>query len=172
MEQPRKPQENLLPAPGTKGSRTASGDATPGQDSSGQRDHDANVRSADQRATALAAVASLAATLALAGAAIIIDVGKWPPAVRPSLAWFARHGFGLCLLLAVGFFSIAAFHALKGHGIKPGDKLAQAGDGETSIEKTSNAKHGVLHSSMKSLAWGLVFVFVLTICAFVAGLTA
>lgn len=171
MEQPRKPRENLL---GAEGSKTASGDATPGQGSSEQRDHDANIRSADQRATALAAVASLAATLALSGAAIIIDMDKWRTAVG------IRHLFGVVLIAAVVLFSISAFRALRGHGLElddgaqaqdEADEMDKDKDGKSPLEDLSIAKHRAVHSSMWFLWVGIACVALLTVLAFVARLT-
>jgi hypothetical protein len=72
-------------------------------------DHDANIRSADQRAATLAAVSSIAASLALSGAAIIVDTGKLlsPNWIRPA--------FGTVLIVAVLLFTISAFIAVSGH---------------------------------------------------------
>jgi len=78
-----------------------------------ERDHDANIRSADQRATALAAVASLASSLALAGVALIIDTSKWtsPPLVR--------YAFGALLLLAVFYFPSRRYTQFLGIEVHP-----------------------------------------------------
>ena len=63
-------------------------------------------------ATTIAAVASLAASLCPAGAALLLDVQKWN---NPSGIMIA---FGVVLVLSVTCFLIAAFLSLCAHSLK------------------------------------------------------
>jgi hypothetical protein len=126
-------------------------------------DHDANIRAADHRATALVAVASLAATLALAGVAIILDTGKWTSPAGMRVA------FGILLVLAVGFFTAAAWFAVRGHGtgLEPTD-ASSSEDPMRALQRQSAAKHADVHTAMNLLFVGMVGVVLLTGLAVVA----
>jgi hypothetical protein len=116
---------------------------TNGTESAG--DHGANIRAADHRATALASVATLASTLALTGATVVIDTEKWKSSES------IRTAFGVLLLIAVALFTGAASAALAGHRKR----------GAASAE-LSDAKHDKVNLSMWLLLAGMVFVLALT----------
>src|SRR4051794_18765835 len=69
----------------------------------------ARTRSADHRATAMAATASIAAGLALSGATVIVDTGKLndPPWVRQ---WFQNLLLGALVLLVLAAASSTLGH--------------------------------------------------------------
>jgi hypothetical protein len=76
----------------------------------------ARVQAADQRATAVAAAASITASLALAGAAIVVDFQK-----LASPSWI-RQTFGWILVAAVLCFTLAAAVSASAHRqTPPGD---------------------------------------------------
>jgi hypothetical protein len=132
-------------------------------------------RSADQRATAIAAVASLGASLSPAGAALLLDVQKWK---NPS---GMRTGFGVVLLLSVTCFLIAAFLSLTTHRLmSPHRELASpkpsrehsAKQEEQPIEdglkagwQAAKDKHDRAVQALWALVAGLLFVWILTLLA-------
>ena len=133
-------------------------------------------RSADQRATVIAAVASLAASLSPAGATLLLDEGKL---IRPL---GVRIAFGVALLLAVLCFLIAAILALGVHRRKwpPRDTVALDGslrdDAEVKMHamaaamednfasnwRTAQDKHRGAVLALQFLIAGLAFILVLT----------
>jgi hypothetical protein len=128
-------------------------------------DHDANIRSADQRATALTAASSIAVSLALSGAAIIVDTAK-----LTSPGWI-RPMFGILLILALCGFTISACIAIVGHQQpregKPPLAKAPGVANETapvsnSLMKVSTKKHAKVNLSMWFIFAGMVFVVLLT----------
>jgi hypothetical protein len=123
-------------------------DGKPMTNNDSKTDHDANIRSADQRATALAAVSSIAASLALSGAAIIVDTGKL---MSPS--WI-RPAFGSLLIVAVLMFSLSAFIAVLAH--------QQKREACKPLVGVSNNKHARVNLSMWFLLVGMLCVLLLT----------
>jgi hypothetical protein len=139
-------------------------------------------RSVDQRATAIAAVASLAASLSLAGAALILDADKL---TKPA---FVRLGFGLVLSASVLFFLAAAVASVWVHRQRcPLQGLIWAPDGPASVTddglfavatrledgitghwKTVTAKHRGAVVALLFLVAGLVCILLLTVLAVVA----
>ena len=127
-------------------------------------DHEANIRSADQRATALAATATITSTLALAGAAIIVDTGKLtqPTWVRPWFSW--------ALFLAVLAFTMAAVIAIHGHH----SQLDPCVGSEHPLHPSnlSRSKHNHVTGSMSCLLAGMAFVLLVAfISIFATGAT-
>jgi hypothetical protein len=131
------------------------------------------MRSADQRAAILAAVAPLAATLALAGVAVIIDADKWKDQAT------LRHWFGVLLVAALILLTVAALFAVGGHRTpqhvytwKGWDKKKlppwNFESSELNLEDQSKAKHAKVHLSMQFLVAGMVAVVVLTLLAVIA----
>jgi hypothetical protein len=93
--------------------------------------HHANIRSADQRAAGLAAVASLAASLALTGTGIIVDTAK-----MTTPAW-THKVFGGLMVVGVALFSAAAIVAVTGHRMKQ--------ESRDSLEGWGGKKHSRLN---------------------------
>ena len=119
-------------------------------------EHHANVRSADQRATGLAAGASLAASFALSGAAIIADAGK-----LRSPMW-TQWAFGWILVLTVALFTLSAFAALSGHRMQ--EKCNRP------LDKLGGAKHARVNASLWFLSFGMAGVVLMSLAATVAGI--
>ncbi|UQU61681.1 hypothetical protein COUCH_21805 [Couchioplanes caeruleus] len=134
-------------------------------------------RTADQRAGLIAAVASLAASLSLTGATLILDETALD---RPS---WVRWWFGLILVLSVTLFVLAAIMSLRVHLERRPlpDELAghdlthwvtaAADQLETSVRAnwtTAAAKHRKVVWALVCLIAGLVLVAVLTVLAWVS----
>jgi hypothetical protein len=137
-------------------------------------DHEANIRSADQRATAVVAVATVTASLALAGATIVVDTGKLtqPSGVREWLT-------GL-LIGAVAAFTVSALFAAVGHSKRwDPEATEQADTTDTSwrrrfkkevadAKQLSKSKHDRVTKSMYGLLVGMLFLVGVTIASYVA----
>jgi hypothetical protein len=132
-----------------------SGNATQAQGESQAPDDEADIRSTDQRAATLTAVAALAASLALSGAAIIVDTEK-----MTSPAWI-RGFFGVPLVLAVLLFTLAAVVAVTCH------QMPRAGG---QAPTTSKKKHARVNTSMWLLCGGMACVLLVTAAATLAGM--
>lgn len=143
MEQTHDADQSVLESPAT------------GVVGSEPRDHEADIRSAEQRAATLTAVAALVASLAPSGAAIIVDTEK-----MTSPAWI-RGCFGIPLVLAVLLFTLAAVVAVTCH------RMPRAGE---RAAKTSEKKHARVNTSMWLLCGGMACVLVLTAAATLAGM--
>jgi hypothetical protein len=120
-------------------------------DSANTTDHAANIRSADQRATALAATATITASLALTGASIVVDTAKMsqPTWVRPWFSWI--------LVFTVLAFTVAAAVAVNGHR-KQWDPNVGPELGQASMSKS---KHNHVTGSMSCLLAGMVGVLLI-----------
>jgi hypothetical protein len=148
-----------------------------------QRAHDINrpaaeeSRTADQRASLIAAVASLAASLSLTGATLILDENALD---RPS---WVRWWFGLVLVLSVGLFVLAAILSLRVHlerrplheDLTEHDLAHWVTAAADQLERnvranwaTAAAKHRKVVWALGCLIAGLVLVAVLTILAWVS----
>jgi hypothetical protein len=112
-------------------------------------DHEGNIRSADQRATVVAATATIAATLALNGATIIVDTAKL---TAPS---GIRLLFGGALIVSVLFFTGATLAAALGHQ-KRWETIAC--EDSSHQEAMSRIKHKHVSTSMWFLFAGMFFV--------------
>jgi hypothetical protein len=146
VEQTHNPDESSSHSGARPDKTTTDSNVAPDQDASQPRDHDANIRAADHRATALASVATLASTLALTGATVVIDTEKWNPSES------FRTLFGVLLVIAVILFTLAAGAALAGHSKRGPATLGMSDD-----------KHKKVNLSMGFLLLGMIFVVALTI---------
>jgi len=121
--------------------------------------------SIDQRATLIAAVASLAASLSPAGAALLLDVEK---TTEP---WI-RFAFGLALGLSVTCFLVAAFFSVRTHHktLPPRAPLTPDGSEARPGVEAMRIKRKRAHWALRFLMVGLGFVVILTWLAVVAAL--
>ncbi|MGA5298499.1 hypothetical protein ACPCHT_01150 [Nucisporomicrobium flavum] len=138
-------------------------------------------RMADQRAGLIAAVASLAASLSLTGATLILDENALD---RPS---WVRWWFGLVLVLSVTLFVLAAIMSLRVHlerrplreDLTDHDLAHWVTAAAEQLERdvranwaTAAAKHRKVVWALGCLIAGLVLVAVLTVLAWVSAAAA
>jgi hypothetical protein len=110
----------------------------------------ARVQSADQRAAAMAAIASIAAGLVGSAAAVIVDTGKL---VDPT---WVRYGFEWGLLLALVSFGLAVLAAARGH---------RMGSGLPASAAMAKTKHDHVTFSMWCLLAAMICVGAMVVAA-------
>jgi hypothetical protein len=117
-------------------------------------EHGYRARSADQRAAGVAAIASLAASFALAGAALVLDKDK----LREP--FFIRPAFGIVLCIAVAAFIVAAVMAAITHTSQHDDAVDESKSSQNWA--AARRKHTHMTRSLWALAVGMFFVLVLS----------
>jgi hypothetical protein len=157
-------EQQQLPSPTVEDQSTTAEDPISINYEASTRSH-----SADQRAAAVAAVASLAASLALTGATLVLDKDKLKEPTTIPLIHFtfeSRSRFGAVLCLALIAFLIAAVLAVTAHQRQNDDIANEAKCASNWV--AAKKKHARVTASLWFLVVGMGCVSILALLATLA----